>query len=204
MNQLVQLDETEDDPIRTTEDKPAWQLKKLKPVHRQICALIAQGFKNTEVAAMTGVTKEYITMLLRQTLIKEHIAQVCEVVGVRMEILFEKSVDVISEAMTNGNHTEKLKAARLQLEATKRIGRPDPGAGLTPGDTDRLERLAERMLALQSQVRVGRIFNESGQEIQDAEFSIPASGSRSYQPTQAYGDGKAIAGASNEEPGQQE
>lgn len=177
MNQLALRDFDEDEPVQALEPQPEWVLKKLKPVHLQICALLGQGFKNVEVAKLCGVTPEYITMLLRQPLIKDRIAEICDVVGVRMDALFEKSVDVIADAMTTGNHTEKLKAARLQLEATKRIGRPDPNAGLEPGDVNRLEKLAQRLLALQTEVRHGRTFNEDGQEITDVEFYQPASGS---------------------------
>lgn len=145
-----------------------WQLTKLKPLHKQVASLSAQGLKNTEVAQIVGITPEYVSMLLRQPLVKEYVAQMCEVVGVRLEALFEKSVDVIAETMVNGSEKGRLQAARLQLEATKRIGRPDPNAGLDRGQGDRLAALADRLLALQSNVRQGKTFNENGQEITDA------------------------------------
>lgn len=145
-----------------------WQLTKLKPMHKQVASLTAQGLKNKEVASIVGITPEYVSMLLRQPLVKEYVAQMCEVVGVRLEALFEKSVDVIAETLENGSEKGRLQAARLQLEATKRIGRPDPNAGLDRGQGDRLAALAERLLALQSNVRQGKTFNENGQEITDA------------------------------------
>lgn len=164
MNQLAVVDHEDysDEPLREVEERAQWELSKLKPKHLQICALLAQGFKNIEVAAMVGVTKEYITMLLRQPLIKSEIARKGEVVGQRLELLTEKSCDVIAEAMNNGNHTEKLKAARLQFEVTKRVGRPDPMANIASPDVDRLTRLAERLIQLQSGIRQGRVFNEDG------------------------------------------
>lgn len=183
MNQLstVQIEGQEAEPVK-------WELKTLKPVHKQICALLAQGYKNVEVAGFTGVTKEYITMLLRQPIIKEEIQRIADIAGVRLEAMFEKSVDVISEAMQNGNHTEKLKAARLHGELTKRIGKPDPNNNLTPDSIGHLEKLAERLIALQTGVRQGRTFNESGQEISDAELVQP-SRSEGTQSAQSYGDG---------------
>ncbi len=145
----------------------SWELKELKPMHKQVASLVAQGMKNVEVAQICNITPEYVSMLLRQPLVRTYIAEMCEVVGTRLEALFEKSVEVIAETMKSGSNGDKLKAARLQLEATKRIGRPDPNAGLDRGNVDRLERLAERLISLQSGVRQGRTFNEQGQEITD-------------------------------------
>lgn len=130
-----------------------WELKKLKPIHQQICSLLGQGFKNVDVAKMTGVTKEYITVLLRQPLIRAEVARMADIAGVRLEAMFEKSVDVIADAMDNGNHSEKLKAARLHGELTKRIGRGDGGMGEAPDTMRRLELLAERLTALQATAR---------------------------------------------------
>lgn len=148
--------------------KPRWELKQLKPLHKNVASLIAQGMQNVQVAALCSVTPEYVSMLLRQPLVKAHIAEICEVAGVKMEALFEKTVNVIADAMDNGNRSEQLKAARLQLEATSRIGKPDPSRGLNPVQEDRLALLAERLLALQTNVRKGRLFDEKGNEIPEA------------------------------------
>lgn len=152
MNARLDLD---DEDGYGLEVKPEWEMKKLKPVHKQICALLAQGMRNVDIARLMDVVPEYITMLLRQQLIKQEIARISEVAGARLEAMFEQSVDVIAETMQNGNHGNKLKAARLQLEATKRIGRPDPLAGTNVDNTDRLERLAERLtgLLVKSQIK---------------------------------------------------
>lgn len=156
------------DDLSPEEGSGKWEMKKLKPMHKQVASLCAQGLKNVEIAEIVGITPEYVHMLLKQPLVKEYIADMCEVVGVRMEALFEKSVDVISETLTNGSEKGKLQAARLQLEATKRIGRPDPNAGLERSGVDRLERLAERLISLNGGAKPGRLFNENGQEITDA------------------------------------
>lgn len=169
MNARVDLD---DEDGYGVEVKPEWEMKKLKPVHQSICALLAQGKRNVDIARLMDVTPEYITMLLRQQLIKQEIARISEVAGARLEAMFEQSVDVIAETMQNGNHGNKLKAARLQLEATKRIGRPDPLAGTNVDNTDRLERLAERLLGLQSKMQI-RANNEVIEEVQFREIGQP-------------------------------
>lgn len=199
MNQLAQVNPEEylDDPVRETQDRPEWVLKALKPNHLQICSLLAQGFKNVEVAAMTGVTKEYITMLLRQPLIKQEIARKAEVTGQRLELMFEKSVDVIADAMNNGNHVEKLKAARLHGELTKRIGRPDPMA-LNPNvSDDRLERLATRLEGLLD-TKKGGLYDEKGNPIfEEGEIVRERTYDRSTdaQPSQGSDSGNAEASA---------
>ena len=170
MSQLVSVDASEylDEPLFEKEEKASWELQKLKPLHHQICALLAQGMRNVDVAAMTGVTKEYITMLLRQPLIKQEVAKKAEIAGVRLELMFEKSVDVIANAMENGNHSEKLKAARLHGELTRRIGRPDPFALGNNVPDDRLERLANRLEGLLDSKK-GGLYDEAGNPIEEAE-----------------------------------
>jgi DNA-binding NarL/FixJ family response regulator len=160
--------ENSGDPDLDQIESSKWQLTKLKPMHKQVASLCAQGLKNVEIARIVGITPEYVSMLLRQPLVKAHVMEMCDVVGTRLEALFEKSVDVIAETLESGSEKGRLAAARLQLEATKRIGRPDPNAGLDRGQTDRLANLAERLLSLQSNVRQGKTFNENGQEITDA------------------------------------
>ena len=142
-----------------------FELKSLKPMHQQVASLYAQGMKNIDIAAIVGITPEYVHVLINQPLVKAYIAEMCDVVGTRMEALFAKSVDVIAETLDKGSESGKLKAVRLQLEATKRIGRSDGIVGLDRGNTDRLEKLAERLIQLQSGVRQGGVFNEDGSEV---------------------------------------
>lgn len=170
MNQLAPIDDYSDEPLQTTEDTPQWEMKKLKPKHLQICALLAQGFKNVEVAGMVGVTKEYVSMLLRQPLIKQEIARRGEVVAARFELMTEMTADALADTLKNGAHADKMKAARLQLEVTKRIGRPDPYANSNMPADDRLERLANRLENLLDTKR-GGLYDESGAPIfEDAEI----------------------------------
>ncbi len=70
--------------------------------------------------------------------------------------------------MVTGSEKGRLQAARLQLEATKRIGRFEQNSGLERSSSDRLAELAERLILLQSNVRKGKLFNEDGQELTEA------------------------------------
>lgn len=148
--------------------QPQWQLQKLTPRHKQVAALVAQGMQYVKIASIVEMTPEYVSMLMRQPLMKAQVAELSEIAGTKIEALFEKSVDVIAEVLTTGSASDKLKAARLQMEATHRVGRPDPSARIVEDSVGRLETLAQRLLGLQSQVRQGRTFNEDGQEITDA------------------------------------
>lgn len=142
-----------------------WELKELKPMHRQVASLVAQGMRNVDVATLVGITPEYVCMLLRQPLVQAYVAEISAVANTRLEAMFEKSVEVIADVLEGGTEKGKLAAVRLQLEATKRIGRPDPSARPGEANTDRLEKLAERLIMLQSGVRQGLI--KPGEEIID-------------------------------------
>lgn len=149
----------------------SWELKELKPLHKNVASLLAQGARRAEIAQLCDITPEYVTMLSKQPLVQAYIAEICAAAGIRMEALFDKVVDVTAEILQSGSEGGKLKAARLQLEATKRIGRPDPNAGLDKGTEDRLSMLAERLLALQTGVRQGRVFDgNTGREIPESEL----------------------------------
>lgn len=162
MNQLVLPENDDFEPFDAMPaEKYEWVLKKLKPVHMQICALLAQGHKNVEVAKMCSVTPEYVCMLLRQPIIKMEVARIGEIAGTRLELMFEKSVDAIGHILENGNNSEKLKAVRVHGELTKRIGRPDPFATGNNVPDDRLEKLASRLEGLLTTTKAG-LYDEAG------------------------------------------
>lgn len=158
----------EDDVSTTDIAKPTWELKKLKPVHLQICALLAQGMKQVDVAKLTGVTKEYVWMLLQQPLIKDEMQRISSIAQVRLEGMYEKSVDVIAEVMDSGSHADKLKAVRIHGELTKRIGRPDPMANTNAVDPNRLAQLSERLVGLlegKQNVHEGKFSKAGAQDV---------------------------------------
>jgi DNA-binding CsgD family transcriptional regulator len=169
----------DEDEIALTEERKGWQMKALKPRHRQIASLLAQGAKRQEIAAAMGVTPEYVTMLQQQPLMKDYIREMCEVVGVRFEALFGQAVEVISDVMKNGNDSNRLKAARLQMEGTGRVGSRDRRPSGDSGAESRLEKLAERLLYLQSGKRPPGVYSENGEAITEAEFSEPPRGKES-------------------------
>lgn len=142
-----------------------WELKTLTERHKNICALIAQGLKRGQIAAICDVTPEYVTMLAKQPKCIAYIREMNAFAALQLDAMFTKTVEVINDAMDSGNTDEKLKAARLQLEVTKRLGRPDPNAGTDrPSTEDRLLGLAERLAVLASRQR-------QPNEITDVEFT---------------------------------
>lgn len=191
-----ELDPSNEPPDPDAEDEitlytgiapPGWQMKKLKPIHKNVASLLAQGAKNIVISKMLDITPEYVSMLSRQPLMQDYIRQMCAHTGLRLEALFEKSVDVIAETLRDGSESGRLKAARLQLEATKRIGRGDGPPPSGAGSEERLLKLAERLIFLQSGQRPPGLYDaegnlvgvvkeipyESVSETTEAEFSEP-------------------------------
>ena len=101
-------------PISTL---PAFQLKTLKPKHKQIMSLLAQGLGRSEIAKIVGCTPEYVTVLTKQPLCIDYLREVSRFVDSRMEAMYEKSVDVIADLLNNGAAKERLAAAQLQLRS---------------------------------------------------------------------------------------
>jgi hypothetical protein len=176
------------EPLPESEDEnlPAFILQKLNTKHKEALALVAQGMPLNRVGPLVGYTKEYVGMLLRQPLAKEYLAKMNEAVGTRLEAMFEQSVEVIADTMKNGSNGEKLKAARLQLEATKRIGRGDTFAVIAQNSDERLGRLADRLVSLLNHAK-GNTFNEDGTPAESPEVLKYVSGEPSGQtsPTEA-------------------
>lgn len=128
------------------------QLKELSPMHMQVMALLAQGVPRQNIAKICEITPEYVTWLTRDPLCVEYLKKMSEFTQIRMEALFESSVDAIADTLQVGSEDSKLKAAKLQLEATGRIGRSDRIIA-DPGQPGRLEVLAERLVGLLHQQR---------------------------------------------------
>lgn len=146
---------------------PGWVMKKLTPRHKQIASLVAQGLKYVNIATMVDCTPQYVSMLMRQELMKQEVARIGEIADTRLAALTEQSVEVIAETMLHGSEKGKLQAARMQLEATGRIGRRDAPAGGGAADSDeRLLKLAERLAEI-NRAKPRRIFNEDGEDVTD-------------------------------------
>ncbi len=127
--------------------KEGWILQTLKGKHKNICSLIAQGVGRKETAAITGVTPEYVSMLMKQPLCLEYIRGITQAADAQLEAQYSASVEAIGETLREGSHEDKIKAARLQMEATGRIGQRTQTTASQPMN-DRLVALAERLTSL--------------------------------------------------------
>ena len=131
------------------------ELRDLSAKHKQVAALLAQGMGRGEISQLVDYTPEYVTWLMRDPSFKAYMVEMSEVADVRLEALFSQVPDVIARGMQAERVEDQLKAARLQLEVTKRLGN---GGVVERRDSEsslaRLEVLAERLLALNSRGRV--------------------------------------------------
>lgn len=132
----------------TTSSTTAVKLLKLGPKHREVLALVAQGLGRTEIGAIVGYEPEYISWLVRQEVCQSYLDEMNAVVEFRLQSMTEESVDTIHDVMKNGASDERLKAAKLQLEATGRVGSGAAYNQRSPGGPDRLQQLAERLVVL--------------------------------------------------------
>lgn len=156
-SQVMQLEET---------GEPSTQLQKLNERHKTAAALVAQGVPRATVAQAVQYAPEYITWLQRQPVFIAYVREMNAAAAVQLEAMFAKSVTIIAEGMDQGGEVA-LKAAKMQLEATGRLGRErSVREGGDPG-VDRLGQLANRLIDLLQDKR-RRTFNEEGIEISQA------------------------------------
>lgn len=135
------------EPVEVELDSPKIELKKLSQKHRDVATLVAQGVGRGDIAQIVGYTPEYVTWLQGQPLFIEYIRTMNAAVATQLEAMFQKTVDVIQDTMNTGSEDGRLKAAKLQLEATGRVGRYQVQAPSGDGK-DRLEQLSGRLLEL--------------------------------------------------------
>lgn len=173
MNAMVRPEDVKvpSDEVGASEGS-GWQMKKVMPWHKQLCALMAQGVDRQTIATICECTPEYVSMLAGQPLIKQYIQELNKVVDVQLAMQYTKVVTAIGDTLDNGNSKEKMQAARLHSELTGRIGSRG-GAEEQLVDTNaRLTKLAERLLYLQgktvghnpSDVVEGEVVNETRSE----------------------------------------
>jgi hypothetical protein len=138
------------DSRRADRDAPVEVLAARKPTAKaqQICRDYARGKPVKAIAADLGVTVSRIYNVLQ----KPNSQQLLDM---QMESLYAASVDAIADVLVNGSDADRLRAARLQMEATGRIGpraihRQQP---MSPEESDaRLQLLARRLTALQAEM----------------------------------------------------
>ena len=98
------------------------QLKRLTPRHKQIAALLAQGLKRDEVAAIAKCAPEYIWQLTQQHLFQVYLGEMTAAVDTQLKALFGAAVDTLASSMRNGSEHVKLAAAQAVLKANKKDG----------------------------------------------------------------------------------
>ncbi len=171
-----------------------WEMKKLLPWHKQLCSMLAQGIDRQTIAQVFQKTPEYISMLTGQALIQEEVREMSRFAEFQLSAQFSKTVSAIGEVLENGNAKEKMQAARLQLEATRRIGPRMVEEEKLIDTNARLARLAERLLYLQGgtgpkpDIIDGEIVDETRKQTRAEEDSRQE---RSNQSAQEDGDGSA-------------
>ena len=151
-----------------------WLLRKMTPRHQQICAFLVQGMKRGQIAQAVKCTPEYVTMLTKQPLIQQYLKEISVFAGIQLEGQFSAVVDAVGETLQQGNYKEKMQAARLHGELTKRLG---PGSGAeqqAEGSAERLARLAERLILLNA-ARAPQ-HNSESEQYEDAEFRVVQDG----------------------------
>jgi hypothetical protein len=114
-------------------------------------ALLAQGLDRVSIAEHCHFTAEYITWLARQPLCKAYLKEMSEYADARLVALTDSSVDAIAQTLRLGTGDERIKAARLQMEAIGRIGRGRPEESQMAAGG--LEALAQRLTALLNKAR---------------------------------------------------
>lgn len=137
------------------------ELKKLSQKHKQVLSLVAQGLDRQTIGKVVNYVPEYVTWLVRQPVCQEYLREMVGYNDSRLLALTERSVDVISDVMLNGTHEDQLKAAKLQLTAIGKVGRAQAPVS-AKFDEARLERLAERLVSLQSNVKARTLNEEDG------------------------------------------
>lgn len=107
----------------TQEQVKKWEPKVLTPKHKQILSLVAQGMKYAEIGSLCKCTTQLIVMLVASEGGKGYLAQIEQQMDMRLRSLYNKSIDAIEDQLTAGNGENKLKAAKLQMQATGKLGR---------------------------------------------------------------------------------
>ena len=175
--------------------KSEWTLKVLKPKHRQIASLLAQGCGRDEVAKLCGCTARHITILTKQPLFKTYLDEMRQTAEDMLQAQFVGSVEAIGDALRFGDVEERLKAARLQMEATGRIGNRANPYKESDSTVDRVARLAHRLVDLlesSQPPQTVRIINEEAIPLETPEHELRGSCERA----QADGDGHALSRSS--------
>lgn len=157
---------------------PSWYLKSMQPWHENLCKMLVQGIPRGTIAEILDCTPNYVSMLARQPIIRAYMKEWADYAGIVLDAQFMKVVESIGETLDNGNHKEKMEAARLHSQLTGRIG---SGGQVQPTDTDlnsKLADLSNRLVGLLESHKIASSksiiegeYNEGSKDIEDADFS---------------------------------
>ena len=137
----------------------AVRLQALTEKHHHVAALLAQGLGRTEISRIVDFTPEYVTWLMRDPLFQQYMSEMVEFSQMQVEAMFCRSVGVIGETLEVGDQDQKLKAARLQLEVTGRVGKVERAAPTNEDSINRLTRLAERLATTLNVAKRGEVID---------------------------------------------
>lgn len=132
----------------TQASRSSVKLLKLSPKHREALALVAQGVARSDIALAVGYEPEYISWLVKQDVCQQYLQEMIAVVDFRLQAMTTESVDTIADVMKFGSSDERLKAAKLQLEAVGRVGSGKQNQMATTVAPDHLQQLADRLVGL--------------------------------------------------------
>jgi hypothetical protein len=103
--------------------------------------------KREEVASFCKCTPALVTMLAVSDLGRAYLSEIEEVMDQRLRALYSKTIDAIDDQLCNGKGADKIAAAKLQLQATGKLG-------ARTEDAETAEDVIARILALQVNVTV--------------------------------------------------
>lgn len=95
--------------------------KVLTPKHKQILSLVAQGMKYQEIGSLCKCTPARIVQLVASPLGQQYLSYIEQQMDMRLRALFSKSIDAIEDQLTAGSGENKLRAAKLQMQATGKL-----------------------------------------------------------------------------------
>ena len=124
------------------------RLVRLSSKHKDALSLVAQGVSRNDIAQALGYEPQYISWLVKQDVCQEYLREMIAVVDFRLQAMTVESVDTISDVMKNGNSDERLKAAKLQMEAVGRVGSGKQNLLPATQAPDHLQQLASRLVDL--------------------------------------------------------
>ena len=177
-------------PTEEEVEKKGWELKVLKPKHKQIASLLAQGCGRDEVAKICGCAPQHVNVLMKQEVFRNFLKDMTMTAEEMLNSQFVGAVEAIGDALRFGDVEERLKAARLQMEASGRLGNR-ANIRKEQDTSDRLERLSHRLIDLlaASQPSTGRVIDEEANVPKQVDHELR----EPYQRSQDDGDGDALS-----------